>query len=110
LDDVSVVDVIAPTVQLLDNPSFDNSTANLTSSWGAWCATASICGSGTPGQLLANSGTCHSNNCYVDHCHQPNFDYLLQDFSATIGHIYTISFWYQHVGTGTLKMYAYVQN
>jgi hypothetical protein len=106
LDDVSVTDSNAPSVELLTNPSFENSTTSLVG-WGGWCATASLCGSGFPGQVLANN-TCHSGNCYYDHCHQPSMDYLVQTFSATMGDTYRISFWYQQLGIGTLKMYAYV--
>jgi hypothetical protein len=108
LDDVSVVDTNASSIQLLINPSFENSTSNLTG-WGTWCATTAICGTGFPGQVLTNS-SCHSGNCYYDHCHQTDFDYLIQSFPATIGRIYTISFWFQQTGTSILKLYAYVQN
>ncbi len=107
LDDVSVVDTSAPSIQLLINPSFENSTSSLTG-WGSWCATVANCGTGFPGQVTSSS--CHTGNCYYDHCHNPDFDYLLQSFPATIGHIYTISFWYQTTGSGTFKLYAYVQN
>jgi hypothetical protein len=108
LDDVSVVDNSAPSIQLLRNPSFENSTSTLTG-WTTWCATASVCGSGFPGTIINNS-SCHSGNCYIDHCHQPSYDYLLQSFSATIGHTYTISFWLQQTGTTTIKFSATVQN
>jgi hypothetical protein len=107
LDDVSVVDNSAPSIQLLINPSFENSTSNLTG-WGTWCATTTICNSGFPGQVTTTS--CHSGNCYYDHCHNPDFDYLIQSFPATIGHTYAISFWFQQTGGGVLKLYAYVQN
>lgn len=104
-DDVSVVDNNASSIQLLDNPSFENSTSSIYG-WTSWCT--SSCGSGFPGQIL-NNGSCHSGNCYFDHCHQPSYDYLVQSFSATIGSMYTISFWLQMVGTGTFKFYATVQ-
>jgi hypothetical protein len=107
LDDVSVVDNNAPSIELLINPSFENSTTSLTG-WGTWCATATDCGSGFPGQVLSNSN-CHSGNCYYDHCHN-SYDYLLQSFPATIGHNYTISFWLQQTGTGTIKFYANIEN
>jgi hypothetical protein len=106
VDDVSVVDVSTPSIQLLDNPSFENSTTNLTG-WDAWCANAANCGTGYPGQIT--NSTCHSGNCYIDHC-RSNYDYLFQSFSTTIGHIYTISFWFQASGGGSMKIYAYVQS
>jgi hypothetical protein len=105
LDDVSVVDNSASSIQLLDNPSFENSTSNLTG-WTTWCTSA--CGTGYPGRVLANS-SCHSGNCYIDHCHT-DYDYLVQSFSATIGHNYTISFWLQQTGTGVMTFYADIQN
>ncbi len=109
LDDVSVVDNNAPSIQLLINPSFESSTSNLTG-WYAWCATSVNCGGATNmGQVLANS-SCHTGNCYIDHCHQPNYDYLVQPFLATIGNTYTISFWLQIVGTSTIKFAANVMN
>ncbi len=108
LDDVSVVDNSAPSIQLLNNPSFENSTTNLTG-WTTWCGNVTYCG-GTnfPGQVLANS-SCHSGNCYYDHC-KNNYDYLSQSFPATIGDNYTISFWFQQLGTGTMKFYAEILN
>jgi hypothetical protein len=106
LDSVSVVDSSAPAIQLLNNPSFENSTSNLTG-WGTWCATTTNCGTGFPGRVLANS-SCHSGNCYMDHCHA-NYDFLFQSFPATIGHIYTISFWLQLAGASTIKFYASVE-
>jgi hypothetical protein len=112
LDDVSVVDNNASSIQLLNNPSFENSTSNLTG-WTAWCATTANCfsgGSGVPGQVLVNISVCHTGNCYTDHCHQPSYDYLVQSFPATIGNTYTISFWLQIVGSGTTKFSANVMN
>ena len=108
LDDVSIVDNNnAPSIQLLNNPSFENITSNMTG-WSAWCATATNCVGGFPGRILTN-GTCHSGSCYFDHC-RTNYDYLLQAFPATIGYIYTLSFWFQSMGVGTFKFYATVMN
>jgi hypothetical protein len=107
LDSVSVVDNNASSIQLLDNPGFDNSTSSATG-WGTWCATAANCNTGFQGQILANS-SCRSGNCYFDHC-RPNYDYVYQTFPAIIGHIYRISFWVQTTGSFTVKFYANVQN
>ncbi len=107
LDSVSVVDNSAPAIQLLNNPGFDNSTTNLTG-WITWCA--SSCGAGFPGQLLTN-GSCHSGNCYYDHCRTPDYDYLVQSFPTTIGHVYTISFWAEAVVVfSTVRFSAGVMN
>jgi hypothetical protein len=107
LDDVSVVDTNAPSTQLLNNPSFENSTT--LNGWTTWCGNTTYCAGGFPGQLLANISACHSGNCYYDHC-RPNYDYLTQSFPATIGDTYTISFWLQQAGTGTIKFYAEILN
>jgi hypothetical protein len=106
LDSVSVVDNNASSIQLLNNPGFENSTSNLTG-WAAWCANSGNCGSGFWGQVLANS-SCHSGNCYFDHCHS-NYDFLYQSFPATIGHIYTISFWVQLTGSFYARFYANIE-
>jgi hypothetical protein len=99
LDDVSVVDVTAPGVQLLQNPSFDNSTTTLTG-WNQWCT--STCPSGSTNAGKVTSGpNCTSSNCYVDHCYGGNsIDFLSQTILATIGDVYTISFWIFDYGTG----------
>ncbi len=97
VDDVSVVATSAPSVQLLTNPSFENSTSTPTG-WMTWCQ--SSCGSGRQGQVTTG-GSCNSGNCFYDHCVMPYYDYLAQSFSATIGSTYTISFWsYQTGGPG----------
>ena len=104
LDDVSVVDKSAPSIQLLDNPSFENSTSTLTG-WATWCTSG--CGSSNAGQVTRS--LCNTNNCYVDHC-QTVYDYLIQSFSATVGHTYTISFRLQQLTLGTVsKFYASIQ-
>ncbi len=106
LDGVSVVDSVAPTVQLLDNPSFENITSNLTG-WTTWCQ-STCTGTNDEGQLT-NSG-CHSGSgtyCFQDHC-QSGMDFLGQSFSAIIGHTYTVSFWiYQIVGPAA-RCYGYI--
>ncbi len=105
LDDVSVVDNSAPSIQLLNNPSFESSTTNLTG-WTSWCSSTGNCGVGNTGQVT--NSTCHTGNCYMDHCHN-NYDFLAQSFLATMGDTYTISFWLQQTGTTTLKFYANIE-
>lgn len=92
LDDVSVVDVNAPTIELLDNPSFENSTTSLTG-WTLWCFTS--CGSSPNRVANVTSGSnCYlsTGNCFEDNCPTSGINFLAQSFSATIGHIYTISY------------------
>jgi hypothetical protein len=100
LDSVSVVDNNSPSIQLLNNPGFENSTSSPTG-WTQWCQSA--CGSGQ-GQVTTGA-SCYSGNCYVDHCHN-DYDYLAQSFSATIGDIYTISFWLSQTGGPQAEIYV----
>jgi hypothetical protein len=102
LDSVSVVDNSAPSIQLLDNPGFENSTASPPTGWTTWCTSACGGGAGQVGTI-----NCYSGNCYVDHC-QSGYDYLAQSFSATIGHTYTISFWLKQTGGGQCAIYVNV--
>ncbi|CAF2111671.1 unnamed protein product [Rotaria magnacalcarata] len=53
LDDVSVVDVNLPTVQLLTNPSFETSTSRPIG-WLMWCASSCMC-SGGEGRISTSS-------------------------------------------------------
>ena len=92
LDDVSVIDIAYPSIQLLNNPGFENSTT-VPTHWTVWCSAS--CNSGSAGGV-ANSG-CRIGRCYVSQCSGGGVDYLGQAFSATIGHTYTISFWSQRV-------------
>ncbi|UJR17443.1 hypothetical protein I4U23_004338 [Adineta vaga] len=105
LDDVSVVHTSAPLDQLLQNPSFENSTSTPTG-WITWCQSG--CGTGNHGQISVSS--CYSGNCYIDHCQQPNYDFLAQSFPATIGSNYTISFRLYQVGGGAGRFYANIYN
>jgi hypothetical protein len=95
LDSVSVVDVTAPTIELLQNPGFDNSTTALTD-WTQYCT--STCGSDA-GKVVTSG--CVSGNCYMDHCNGGSeIDFLSQSGSTIIGHTYTISFWLLDSGSG----------
>ncbi len=105
LDEVSVVDNNASSIQLLNNPSFENSTTNITG-WTTWCT--SSCGA-VNATKITNSD-CHNGKCVVNQCQHPAYDYLVQSFPATIGDTYTISFWLQQNGTGTLRFYAAVES
>jgi hypothetical protein len=104
LDDVSIVDNNAPSVELLDNGSFENSTSTPPTDWVTWCS--STCSSGSTVSILSNS-SCYlsSGNCYANHCYNGP-DFLAQSFSATIGHSYTISFWWQQTGGGLAALYV----
>ena len=81
LDDVSVIDNIAPTTELLINPGFENSTAVITG-WTKQCA---------------SSCTTSGDGGYV---------YLSQTFSVIVGHNYTVSFWLYKSNGGAGYFYA----
>jgi hypothetical protein len=111
LDDVSIVDVNASSVELLQNPSFDNSTTALTD-WIQYCT--STCtpppAGAFPGQVTTGSN-CTSTNCYMDHCCGGAIDFLSQSFSTIIGHFHKISFWIVDIGAtgspnGATKAYV----
>jgi hypothetical protein len=98
VDDVSVVDTSNASVELLVNPSFENSTS-IATGWTTWCTTSCTAGAGT----IATTN-CRTGNCFKDLCSGGGVDYIGQAFAATIGHIYNISFWSQRVkvpGSGT---------
>lgn len=104
LDDVSVVDMAAPSIQLLDNPSFENSSSTITG-WSLWCTTS--CTNSGDGGKITTSG-CHSgsgSNCFSDHCNGGN-NFLGQTFATTAGNIYSISFWLYKNGGGAGQFYA----
>ncbi len=105
LDDISVVCTSTPLIQLLTNPSFENSTSVLTS-WVTWCQSG--CGTGNQGKVTTSG--CYSGNCYVDHCQNHTYDFLAQSFSATIGNTYTISFRLYQTGGLAGKFYANIED
>lgn len=98
LDTLSVVDNSAPAVELLMNPSFENSTT--ATGWTQWCS--STCGS-TFGVVVSgancylSTGNCFSDNCYAS----LGIDFLGQSFPTTVGHTYKISFRLILDGSGT---------
>lgn len=102
LDDISVVDVASPTVELLDNPSFDNAT--VLAGWDQWCtSTCILSGNGAPGQIVSGF-TCRSSpyKCLQVECDGPTSIYMIsQTFSAILGRTYTISFWHIHSGSSS---------
>lgn len=107
LDTVSVVEINAPSLQLLNNPSFENSTTAVPG-WVVWCS--STCTSGSP-QAGATFGTlCYGStgNCFIANCAGSGIAFVGQSFSTTVGHYYTISFRMKQGGgpTGQTVFYA----
>jgi hypothetical protein len=95
LDGVSVVDITAPSGQLLNNPSFENSTATPT----GWTVQQGCCNSIA---VLINTTACISGtNCLQYFCGPENtFSFLGQSFNAIVGHVYNISYYLKTSGTG----------
>ena len=98
LDDVSVVDVGAPSIELLTDPSFESSTSNNTA-WTQSCETACANQIVSASQCSGSSG-----NCFMAFCPNGNssISFLSQPFSATIGNTYTISYMLNHLGNSSV--------
>lgn len=89
LDDVSVIDLNASSIQLLINPSFESSII-VPDGWSVWC-TESCDNSDT--KLKSNTRCRLSNGtCLEVGCHSST-SFISQSFTTTIDHIYTISYW-----------------
>ena len=106
LDGVSVVEN-GVGVELLTNPSFEDSTSTPTG-WTTWnwcgCSASGI----TSGSTITTGGTCHTgsgSNCLHDHC-KSGYDFIGQTFNATIGQTYTISYWLSLVVGPAGKLYV----
>jgi hypothetical protein len=104
LDAVSVVDNSASSIELLTNPSFEDSTINVTgwiTSCESTCANQIVSGS----QCFGSSGNCFMAYCSTGHS---SIFFLSQSFMATIGNTYTISYMLDQAGnssTGIMSFY-----
>ena len=107
IDTVSVVDPTVPSVELLQNGGFDNSTV-LFAGWSQWCAFSCYNNGNT------NAGECYTgypcgaptNRCLQGYCSgRPGIFFIGQSFPAVIGRMYTVSFWHIHVGSGTANQF-----
>ena len=106
IDDVSIVDNMNTSVQLLTNPSFDNSSSGPIG-WIPWCS--QTCTDGTAGNV--SSSGCRTSRCYIGACGGASgVEYLVQAFPTIIGRTYNITFWYQRVkfgvSGGVVTLYA----
>jgi hypothetical protein len=100
MDNVSVVDVSTPSIQLIANGAFENSTTLLTS-WTLWCS--SSCGPGPDaGGGVSSAASCNlaSGQCFGGSCSNLGILFLSQSFPAVLNHIYTISYWLLAQGGG----------
>lgn len=89
LDDVSIVDVNVPSIQLLNNPSFENSTT-VPNGWLLWCTTTCD----NSGTTVNSNSNCRLSTgmCLQASCHN-SISFVGQNVSVMIGHVYTISYW-----------------
>ena len=98
LDDVSVTDVNSPGVQLLNNPSFENSNTSIPG-WTVWCS-FTCSGFAAIIEVGANcylaTGRCLRSKCYAS----SGIEFVGQSFPATAGGIYSISFRLNLGGSG----------
>lgn len=103
LDGVSVVDVNASNTQLLQNPSFDNSSSIAT----GWTTTQGCCYSNATSivSTVCTDGT----YCLYFYCGPENaFGFLTQTFAAVVGHTYAISYYLKASGSGGQPTYCAV--
>lgn len=94
LDSISVTDMSTPLIQLLGNADFDNSSIAL-NGWNQGC-TIEV------GSSVNQS--CQHNSCIQVHTkNSAKINYgLCQEFTATVGQLYNISFWLRHT-PGNIK-------
>ena len=97
LDDVSIVSIANPSIQVLNNTGFDDSLSNPTG-WDAWCS--STCNTGTAG-AVTNVG-CRTGYCYKGAC-RSGLDYVVQTFPAIINQTYTWRYWYRRIVSGSVS-------
>lgn len=98
LDEVSVVDQNVPSVELLENPNFENSSMT-PQRWLLFCSMTCL---GTQGTIV--NGTSYyssSGYCFKDGCAAPNAtEFLSQSLAVVVSHIYAVSFWLIQIGGG----------
>lgn len=105
IDDVSIRDTAAPTIELLSNGGFENGNF---SSWTHCFQT----GSPSIGSVESTASgisygaytfVARSGNYYYLGGATVNAEYLSQTFPSIIGHTYIFSFSYVYVGSGSLS-------
>ena len=79
IDDISVVDTTNPSVQLLNNPSFEFSSTTYTD-WTLWCT--QTCAIPVMEESIIMGSDCSTGNCYKSQCNNGGTDYLVQTFPS----------------------------
>ncbi len=103
LDGVSVVDITAPSGQLLDNPSFDNSSTSIP----GWTIQQGCCSASAVN--INTTGCINGNNCLNFYCGPENrVSFLGQYFNAIVSHAYNISYYLKTAGSGGQPTWCYV--
>jgi hypothetical protein len=101
LDGVSIVDVTVPSGQLLNNPSFENSTSAIT----GWTVQQGCCTSNAA--QITTTGCISGSNCLKFFCGpELTFSFIGQYFNAIVGHTYNISYYLTTSGTGGQPTYC----
>ncbi|CAF2153946.1 unnamed protein product [Rotaria magnacalcarata] len=92
MDNISTVDTTAPSVELLSNPSFEDSTTSIPS-WVTWCS--SHCQFGTSGQIVSGGG-CYlgTGNCFVSSCLGGGIEFLGHYFLLHLALFITYHLWF----------------
>lgn len=103
LDDVSVVDSNASSIELLTNPSFENSTISATD-WITSCETTCTSQIISGSQCFGSSG-----NCFMAYCNanSSSISFLSQSFMAIIGNTYTISYMLKQGGNSSISSVSF---
>ena len=100
LDSISVVDTTNPTIELLDNAGFSNTTPAF-AGWTQWCvSTCNNNGNTAVAEQQSMYPCTLANKCLQATCDSTvaGIYFIGQKFEAVLGRTYTISFYHIHIG------------
>ena len=103
LDDVSVVDSNASSIELLTDPSFENATISATD-WITSCETTCTSQIISGPQCFGSSGDCFMAYCTAN---SSSIFFLSQSFMAIIGNTYTISYMLKQEGNSSTSSISF---
>lgn len=93
-----MTNVNTPGVQLLNNPSFENSTTSIPG-WSIWCSSTCsgyVAAIEMGSNCYLGTGNCLKNKCYAS----TGIEFVGQSFPAAVGNTYSISFRLNQDGSG----------